>query len=247
MKNSKLTVLLSLVVIVCASLLLTLMFITESNVAKNKEIIYIDNVVSKEEIVESIKLSKDDKVLDITNAVKKASKKYKIPKEVIYAVISTESSIWGTKDLNDSNFMEVNHRAKSSCNCLGLMQVSKYALDDYNRINKTNYSMEDLYNISTNIEIGTWYFSQFRTVATSWTEMYVIYNVGYGMYNKNNKYWFYDLNGSWKNEERNSFFFMNNLYPPTDSNHGMYGKNKLPDYHAKKRFEVCYSLCKKNY
>ena len=231
----------------CTSLLLTLIFITESNVAKNKEIIYIDNVVSKEEIVESIKLSKDDKVLDITNAVKKASKKYKIPKEVIYAVISTESSIWGTKDLNDSNFMEVNHRAKSSCNCLGLMQVSKYALDDYNKKNKTNYSMEDLYNVSTNIEIGTWYFSQFRTVATSWTEMYVIYNVGYGMYNKKNKYWFYDLNGSWRNEERNSFFFMNNLYPPTDSNHGMCGKNKLSDYHAKKRFEVCYLLCKKNY
>ena len=244
MKNSKLIVLLSLVVIVCTSLLLTLIFITESNVAKNKE---IDNIVSKEEIVESIKLSKDDKIFEITNAVKKASKKYKIPKEVIYAVISTESSIWGTKELNDSNFMEVNHRAKSSCNCLGLMQVSKYALDDYNKINKTNYLMEDLYNISTNIEIGTWYFSQFKTVATSWTEMYVIYNVGYGMYNKNNKYWFYDLNGIWRNENKNSFFFMNDLYPPTDSNHGMYGKNKLPSYHAKKRFEICYSLCKKYY
>ena len=105
MKNSKLIILLSLVVIVCTSLLLTLMFITESNVAKNKKILYIDNIVSKEEIVESIKLSKDDKVLEITNAVKKASKKYKIPKEVIYAVISTESSIWGINELNSDNFM----------------------------------------------------------------------------------------------------------------------------------------------
>lgn len=246
MKNSKLIILLSLVVIVCTSLLLTLMFITESNVAKNKKILYIDNIVSKEEIVESIKLSKDDKVLEITNAVKKASKKYKIPKEVIYAVISTESSIWGINELNSDNFMEVNHRAKSSCNCIGLMQVSKYALDDYNRINKTNHSMNDLYDISINIEIGTWYFSQFRTVATTWTEMYVIYNVGYGMYNKNNKYWFYDLNDAWR-KEKNSFFFMNNLYPPIDSNHGMYGENKLKDYYAKRRFEICYALCQKYY
>ena len=125
------------------------------------------------------------------------------------------------------------------------MQISpEHALNDYNKHNKTKYTRADLYNISTNIEIGTWYYSQFK-VYKDWTIMYIIYNVGCGQYNKINKFWFYDYNGIWRKNYRNSFFYMNNLSPPTDNNHGMYGKNILKPYGSKKRFEKCLDICEK--
>lgn len=191
----------------------------------------------------SISICKEEQATDIAHAVNTASKKYDIPHYVIYAIIATESGKHRTEDITPSNVMMVNHKASSSCNCKGLMQVSCYAVEDYNKVNLTEYTLDDMYDIYINIEVGTWHFSQFRNVATSWTEMYIIYNVGYGRYNKINNYWFYDWNGCWHSGYRNSFFFMNSLYPPEDSNRGLYGKNALPKYNAKERFEKCLDLC----
>lgn len=191
----------------------------------------------------SISICKGEQATDIAHAVNTASKKYDIPHYVIYAIIATESGKHRTEDITPSNVMMVNHKASSSCNCKGLMQVSCYAVEDYNKINLTEYTLDDMYDIYINIEVGTWHFSQFRNVATSWTEMYIIYNVGYGRYNKINNYWFYDWNGCWHSGYRNSFFFMNSLYPPEDSNRGLCGKNALPKYNAKERFEKCLDLC----
>ena len=191
----------------------------------------------------SIAICQEEYAVDIAHAVNLASAKYQIPHYVIYAIIATESGKHRTEDITSSNVMMVNHKASSSCNCKGLMQVSCYAVEDYNKINLTEYTLDDMYDIYANIEVGTWYFSQFRNVATSWTEMYIIYNVGYGCYNKINNYWFYDLDGYWHSGYRNSFFFMNSLYPPEDSNRGLCGKNALPKYNARERFEKCLDLC----
>ncbi|MBQ5474497.1 MAG: lytic transglycosylase domain-containing protein [Lachnospiraceae bacterium] len=192
----------------------------------------------------SISICQEEYAVDIAHAVNLASAKYQIPHYVIYAIIATESGKHRTEDITNSNVMMVNYKASSCFNCKGLMQVSSYAIEDYNKVHNTKYTLEDMYNIYVNIDVGTWYFSQFRTVATSWTEMYIIYNVGYGFYTKRNPYWFYSWNGVWYNNYRNSFFLMNGMLPPDEScNKGLYGKNKLPTYRPKDRFEKCLDLC----
>lgn len=196
----------------------------------------------------SIDICKDDIAVEMAHAVNSASRKHHIPHEVIYAIIATESGRNRTEDIDYSNYMDVNYHAKSGYDCRGLMQVSKYALDDYNKYYDTLFTMEDLYDITFNIEIGTWYFSQFKSVATSYTEMYVIYNVGYGRYSKVNKNWFYGWDGNWYNNYHNSFFFMNDMYPPSESwTSGLYGKNKLEPYRPKQRFEKCLKLCEEHF
>ena len=193
----------------------------------------IEMVIQEEEIIES----------ELDRAVRLSSEKYSIPKEVIYAVIATESNLHGTNEINKENIFDVNSRAKSSCDCVGLMQISKYALDDYNRFNNTNYILEELYDISLNIEVGTWYFSQFNKVASTWAEQYVIYNVGYGEFCKVNEYSFYDYDGELHSQYSNNYFYLNNVLPPTEGRKSLCGNNKLPSYGAKKRFETCLKVC----
>lgn len=211
------------------------------------ELVETNNLELKGEIspilLDSINLfiTEDEKL--IAEGVRAAYIKYKVPPYVIFAIIATESNRNGTNNITEDTILNVNPRAKSNYNCIGLMQVSQYAVDDYNKINGTEYTLNDMYRIRTNIEVGTWYYTQFRKVAYSWTEMYVIYNVGYGNYSKVNYYWFYDTNGIWHNEYKNAFFYMNNVYPPYDSNHGLGGKNTLAPYNAKKRFERCLNIC----
>lgn len=212
---------------------------------KKEKIELAEEIKLPEIIEESIEISKLNFAEEISKAVTLASRKYEIPEYVIYAIIATESGVNGTESINENNISNVNKNARSKYDCIGLMQISpKHVLNDYNKHNKTKYTRADLYNISTNIEIGTWYYSQFK-VYKDWTIMYIIYNVGCGQYNKINKFWFYDYNGVWRNKYRNSFFYMNNLSPPTDNNHGMYGKNILKPYGSKKRFEKCLDICEK--
>ena len=175
--------------------------------------------------------------------VSDASNKYSVPKEVIYAIIATESNTHGTREINKENIFDVDNFAKSSCDCIGLMQISKYALEDYNKKNETNYNLEDLYDEALNIEIGVWYFSQFNQVASTWIEQYVIYNVGYGEFNKVNENSFYGWDGNLYSEYRNRFFYLNDMFPPTECEYSLYGENKLRTYGAKKRFEICLKVC----
>ena len=212
---------------------------------KKEKIELAEEIKLPEIIKESIEISKLNFAEEISKAVTLVSRKYEIPEYVIYAIIATESGVNGTESINENNISNVNKNARSKYDCIGLMQISpEHALNDYNKHNKTKYTRADLYNISTNIEIGTWYYSQFK-VYKDWTIMYIIYNVGCGQYNKINKFWFYDYNGVWRKNYRNSFFYMNNLSPPTDNNHGMYGKNILKPYGSKKRFEKCLDICEK--
>lgn len=200
--------------------------------------------IPKDPLKMSIDFCKNRFSNEIGNAVYEASVKHNIPPYVIFAIIATESGRHRTDNINKANIMNVNPRARSSVDCRGLMQCSKYALADYNRINKTEYTMDDLFNIDINIEIGTWYYSQFTTVSDSWTEIYVIYNVGYGNFRKINPYWFYGRDGLLYNDYKNSFFYMNDVYPPNCSYKRLSGEeNALRKYNAKKRFEKCLNLC----
>ena len=200
--------------------------------------------IPKDPLKMSIDFCKNRFSNEIGNAVYEASVKHSIPPYVIFAIIATESGRHRTDNINEINIMNVNPRARSSVDCRGLMQCSKYALADYNRINKTEYTMNDLFDIDINIEIGTWYYSQFTTISDSWTEIYVIYNVGYGNFRKINPYWFYGRDGLLYNDYKNSFFYMNDVYPPNCSYKRLSGEeNTLRKYNAKKRFEKCLNLC----
>jgi len=212
------------------------------------EVLYQFEPINYEEhldplLIKGMKFCQKEYAVELANAVYMASEKYGIPIPVIYAVIATESCLHGYRQINSNNIMEINDKAISRYDCRGIMQISKYALAEYNKIKKTNYTMNDLYNVMINVEIGTWYFKQFERVANSYTEMYIIYNVGYSEYNKINKNWFYSWDGHWYSDIRNKWFYMNDLIPPNDGRHGTYGKNKLNDYGARKRFNICLNIC----
>lgn len=205
-------------------------------------------LISNDIISESVKDYKEIVAKDIAEAVMKASKKHDIPAYIIYAIIATESNKYHMNEFSSDNILDVNRNARSSYNCIGLMQVSpKWVLPEYNKFYKTNYTEKDLYNININIDIGTWHYKQFRNITKNWVELYVIYNVGYNEYNRVNNYWYFDYNGKWNCDKRNKFFYMNDLIPPTKQTNykkGMYGKNKLGDYNAKKRFEKALAICR---
>ena len=213
---------------------------------KINEISYIEEIEENidSSLQKSIDFCKKEFAYELAESINKASKKYNIPVYVIYAIIATESGEFNNKNINIDTIGNVNKEACSGYNCIGLMQVSKYALMDYNKYNNTNYILMDLYHIDINIEIGTWFYSQFEAVSNNYIEQYVIYNVGYGEFNKKNKNSFYGYDNNWNSNYKNSYFYLNNVFPPIDSKHGLYGKNKLPKYTAKERFELCLKICK---
>lgn len=212
----------------------------EKNERKEEQ---IEVGILNNELKKSIELCKKEYSQEVAEAIKKASEKYNIPVYVLYAIIATESGEFCNKDITIDTIGNINKEACSSYNCIGLMQVSKYALADYNKFNKTKYNLIDLYSVSINIEVGAWYYSQFETVSNNYIEQYIIYNVGYGEFNRNNKNSFYDYGNKWRTSCKNSYFYLRGVKPPIDSKHGLYGKNKLPKYAAKERFELCLKIC----
>lgn len=70
---------------------------------------------------------------------------------------------------------------------IGLMQVSKVALQDYNLWNGTEYTQEDLFNPQLNVMIGTWVFLHniHYGVPNELSALLTAYNCGAGYYKQN--------------------------------------------------------------
>lgn len=214
--------------------------IAEREMREERE--YIENYLKK-----SISFCKRNYSEELANIILEKSKKYSVEPYVIYALIAAESGV-SSHIMNEKNIMNVHDKAVSSAGCIGLTQVGKFALADYNNTHGTKYTLEDLYNIETNIEVGVWHFCRYRKYEETLTGLYVIYNVGYNEYSSVNPYWFYGWDGKWYSNYHNKFFYMNGLYPPTRKTNyqrGLYGKNRLPEYSPKDRFEMCLDICKK--
>ena len=113
--------------------------------------------------------------------------KYNFKYYEILAVIDAES--------------EFKVKARSKLNCKGLMQVSQYALKDYNDFHKNK--IYDLYNIENNLEVGFWYLDRIRTKLNTddFHEIYVAYNVGLSYYKKHKEEL---LNGIYKGDKYNA-------------------------------------------
>jgi soluble lytic murein transglycosylase-like protein len=64
----------------------------------------------------------------------------------------------------------------------GIWQVSEIALADYNRIHKTSYRAQDLFDIKINAEIAAWVFVHNINygVTNKYSDLYIAYNIGCG-------------------------------------------------------------------
>ncbi|MCF0124391.1 MAG: lytic transglycosylase domain-containing protein [Clostridia bacterium] len=107
-----------------------------------------------------------------------------IPIQDIMAFIFTES---GKDDFNGMIFSgKVNHMARSKKNCLGLMQLSQEAVDEFNWKTGNNYAHLDMLDIAKNIEVGCWYaFERYEGLYDSAEDAYILYNAGPGNVRKN--------------------------------------------------------------
>ena len=50
--------------------------------------------------------------------------------------------------------------ATSLAGARGIMQITQPALIDYNKYNKTSYTMDDMYNPQVNSRVGVWYLGK---------------------------------------------------------------------------------------
>ena len=80
---------------------------------------------------------------------------------------------------------------RKSAQAYGLTQLTPLCLKEYNELNNTNYTLDDLFDVDVNLEIGFWYFNRILThysdsygyITTSTPEKalrdaYLAYNVG---------------------------------------------------------------------
>lgn len=112
--------------------------------------------------------------------------------EVAYTEVLDEVKYWSNYygfDLDfalsffaiESGFTYV---CKSNCDARGLGQVTKIALDDYNKHNKSQISFESLYDYKTNIMVSLGYLSlcekRYNGIIENKKDLVVSYNIGIG-------------------------------------------------------------------
>lgn len=104
---------------------------------------------------------------------------YGVNKYTILAMMTTESSLI----IRIPSFLGAQYGR-------GLLQVSEIALKDFNDWTGKGYTVEDLYTIDRNIEVGVWVFNQnyYYGVETDFEHGAIIaYNVGANDYKKHKK------------------------------------------------------------
>lgn len=127
-------------------------------------------------IDDAVKYAKTINAKRITEVAFEMKEKYNLPLYVIFALIDTESEFYRTAN---------SPLGKSSGR--GLLQVSEICLKDFN--NKSGQKVKtvnDLYYIYDNMNIGCWYFSRLYNLKSIYTysQAYIAYNVGIGNYEK---------------------------------------------------------------
>lgn len=149
-----------------------------------KEIVLIEK--NEDEILYEKQISFFERnSIEIAEETRKVSLKYNVPIEVIYALIKTESDGY--------------NGVISKSNCVGLTQISEYALSDYNSFFNTSYTLEECrYDIAINLEVGIWYYSwcveKVGENSSLWEDAYLMFNVGIGYYRKFYDSWIKGIN-----------------------------------------------------
>lgn len=87
-----------------------------------------------------------DTIRIISNSIYNVCNEYDLSYDWFISMIYTES-----------RFI---YNARGKTGDIGLCQITKYALDEYNKYHNTKYILEDMYSIELNIEVGGWYLKQ---------------------------------------------------------------------------------------
>ena len=127
----------------------------------------------EELIAESIKGKYVDR---ISTTVLKESQKYRLPIWFIMATTCAESEDWSGN---------INHRAHNKrCDARGCLQITPVCLKEYNDWHEVKYTMDDMWNIAINYEVGCWYLAHirdhyFKNLSNlEWKDVYIAFNVG---------------------------------------------------------------------
>ena len=187
---------------------------------------------------QSIAVCKNEYATRIANAVLREHERYGIPISVIYALIGTESDKTGTSEVSIINCGYFTPQAQSHKNCRGLTQICRSALQDFNTLSKRGYTYtwDDMFDIDKNIEVGVWHYMRYaKSIGYDWVSLYIVYNVGYGNYIRENKYWTYNPETLRWGIYNSGWYYRNYKYPPKDNFSIL---DDLTDFIPTKRFEL---------
>lgn len=181
----------------------------------------------------------------IANSVIKESDNTGIPAYVIYSIIGAESDRTSISKIEteSGNF---NPDAQSSIGCVGLTQLSQSALTDYNNRHNTHLTLDEVMNIEKNIEIGLWHYNRYshKVGDEDWTSLYIIYNVGFREFSKENGNRIYNDYSGFYEYHTNSWYYLNGKYPPR---RGGCKFSELAEYKPVKRFNTYLSMYKETF
>lgn len=124
-------------------------------------------------IAESIK---GKYVETISTTVLKESQKYRLPIWFIMATTCAESEDW-SGNVNP-------HAHNKRCDARGCLQITPVCLKEYNAWHDVKYTMDDMWNVSINYEVGCWYLARIRDhyfknlSKWSYEDVYIAFNVG---------------------------------------------------------------------
>ncbi len=108
---------------------------------------------------------------DWQSEIEKLTVSLALPKNMLQAVINVESA--------------GNAQAVGYTGDFGLMQVTQGALTDYNRKNRTSYTIKDLFDPIVNVRVGAWYLRKMYDYHKDWSLAVRGYNGGYTVTNQN--------------------------------------------------------------
>ena len=124
-------------------------------------------------IAESIK---GKYVETISTTVLKESQKYRLPIWFIMATTCAESEDW-SGNVNP-------HAYNKRCDARGCLQITPVCLKEYNNWHEVKYTMDDMWNVAINYEVGCWYLARIRDHyfknLSNWNyeDVYIAFNVG---------------------------------------------------------------------
>lgn len=140
-------------------------------------LVVIEATPSKKNMEELIAESIKGKYVEIIPAIAlKESQKHRLPIWFIMAVTCAES-----EDCS-GNINPYSHNKR--CNARGCLQITPVCLKEYNDWHEVKYTMDDMWNVAINYEVGCWYLARirdhyFKNLGNwSWEDIYVAFNVG---------------------------------------------------------------------
>ena len=121
-------------------------------------------------------------VREVTELQKKIceySNKYNLTQEEGFIIVHTESDF------------KINANNKYS-NAIGLCQITEPCIREYNNMHGTEYTLEQMYDVDLNLEVGFWYFNRLLNHYSKYSEYgittdtrrqalrdcYIAYNIG---------------------------------------------------------------------